>query len=117
MFRWGPWPLALLDLAVIVGIALLLCVPGSVWERLSEIRKLTSRATIAAADPEGSATQRFEIQAAGRWVFMDHPVLGVGPGAYPQATAMYAPDLGKRRTHNAYFNLADKVSHLVGHLL
>jgi O-antigen ligase len=39
-------------------------------------------------------------------VFVDHPVLGVGLGCYPQANAMYSPVLGYLDTHNTYLNLA-----------
>src|SRR6266513_3169679 len=89
-------------LALVIGLA----IPASVWERLSGIGKLTSESTIAEADPEGSAAGRFEIQKVAWQIFVDHPVFGVGLGAYPLANASYAPELGRADTHNTYLNLA-----------
>lgn len=95
--------------AVLLGVAIGFTTPASVWERISGMEKLTSVATIAEADPEGSAAQRFEIQKVAWRIFSDSPVFGVGLGAYQQANAVYAPDLGKRDTHNTYLNLAAEV--------
>src|SRR5439155_8440487 len=89
-------------LALVIGLA----IPASVWERLSGIEKLTSESTIAQADPEGSAEQRLAIQKVAWQIFVDHPVFGVGLGAYPLANARYAPELGRLDTHNTYLNLA-----------
>ncbi len=76
---------------------------------MSGIEKLTSTSTIADADAEGSAAERFEIQKVGWQIFVDHPVFGIGLGAYPLANAMYAPNIGKKDTHNTYLNLAAEV--------
>src|SRR6266480_1079799 len=92
-------------LALVIGLA----VPTVVWERLSGIGMLTSISSLAQADPEGSAAQRFEIQQVGWQIFLDNPVFGVGLGAYPQANAAYAPDLGKKDAHNTYLNVAAEV--------
>ncbi len=96
---------------VIVVVALLayFVVPVKVWERLAGIEKLTSVETIAEADPEGSAAERYEIQQIAWQVFRDHPVFGVGLGVYPRANALYAPYLGMKDTHNTYLNLAAEV--------
>jgi O-antigen ligase len=88
--------------AVVIGLS----VPAAVWERLSGITMLTSTSTIALADPEGSAEQRFAIMKTAWQIFRDHPVFGVGLGAYPEANAIYAPHLGRRDTHNTFLNLA-----------
>lgn len=93
----------------LVGLAIVYAIPEFVWERLSGIEKLTSVQTIAEADPEGSAEQRFEIQKVAWRIFRDNPVYGVGLGAYPKVNALYAPNLGKRDTHNTYLNLAAEV--------
>jgi len=92
-------------LALVIGLA----IPESVWERLSGIEKLTSVSKIAEADPEGSAEQRFEIQKVGWQIFLDNPVFGVGLGAYPLENARYAPELGRKDTHNTYLNVAAEV--------
>jgi len=101
-------PVLLVPVAV-VGLAIGLAMPASVWERLSGIEKLTSESTIAEADPEGSAATRFEVQKVGWQIFLDHPVFGVGLGGYPWVNARYAPELGTLGTHNTYLNLAAEV--------
>jgi O-antigen ligase len=95
--------------AAIVGFAIAALMPMSVWERLSGIEKLSSEATLAAADPEGSAAQRYEIQKVAWQIFIDNPLFGVGLGTYPLVNAEYAPELGRRDTHNTYLNLAAEV--------
>jgi O-antigen ligase len=87
---------------VVIGFS----VPTAVWERLSGIAMLTSTSTLALADPEGSAEQRFVIMKTAWQIFLDHPVFGVGLGAYPEANAAYAPHLGRRDTHSTFLNLA-----------
>jgi O-antigen ligase len=91
-----------LVLVAVVSVAL----PGAVWERLSGISKLTSSDTIAQADQEGSAEQRWQIQKTAVRIFSDNWLLGVGPGAYKAANALYAPEIGFKDTHNTYLNVA-----------
>ena len=95
--------------SIVVALVANFTVPQTVWDRLSGMQKLTSTDTIAEADTEGSAGQRFEILKVGWQIFLDHPVFGVGLGAYPLANNMYSPSLGKRDTHNTYVNLAAEV--------
>jgi O-antigen ligase len=95
--------------AVAVAAVFVALTPASVWERLGGIQKLTSTSTIAQADPEGSAEQRVQILNVAWRIFKDHPVVGVGLGAYPNVNGMYAPELGRRDTHNTYLNLAAEV--------
>ncbi len=92
--------------AGILALVISLAIPASVWERLSGVEKLTSTSTIAQADPEGSAEQRLEVQKVAWQIFLDHPVFGVGLGAYPEANAAYAPNLGRKDTHDTYLNVA-----------
>jgi len=99
----------LLFFAGISALVISVTIPVKVWERLSGIGKLTSISTIAEADPEGSAEERFEIQKVGWQIFRDNPVFGVGLGVYPLENARYAPALGRRDTHNTYLNLAAEV--------
>jgi O-antigen ligase len=98
-----------IGVALVFALIIYLAVPVDVWERLYGIEKLTSASTIAEADSEGSAAERFEILKVGWQIFRDNPFFGVGLGAYPLANAMYVPDLGKRDTHNTYLNLAAEV--------
>jgi O-antigen ligase len=88
--------------ALVIGFA----IPVAVWERLSGIAMLTSTDTIAQADREGSAEQRFEVQKVAWQVFLDNPVFGVGLGVYPLENVRYAPDLGIVDSHNTYLTVA-----------
>ena len=103
MARRRPKVLLTLVLFGVVGAAF---VPSAVWTRLSGIGQLASTSTIAQADPEGSASQRWEIQKTAFRVFQDHPVAGIGLGCYPLANKLYSPVLGLRDTHDTYLNLA-----------
>jgi O-antigen ligase len=94
---------------VVALVAVAYVMPTSVWERLAGIRQLTSTATIADADPEGSAKERFEIQKTAWRIFVDHPVFGVGLGAYSVENAIYSPALGRKDTHNTYLALATEL--------
>ena len=91
--------------ALIIGAVM----PSSLWDRLGGIGRLTSTSTIASADPEGSAGQRWQIQKTAWKIFADHPVVGVGLGVYPYFNGLYSPELGRRDTHNTYLNLAAEV--------
>jgi O-antigen ligase len=99
-------PVRLLLYAGILALVVNFAVPATVWDRLSGIGKLTSESTIAEADPEGSAEERFEILKIAWRVFVDNPVFGVGLGVYPRENARYDPIMGARDTHNTYLNLA-----------
>jgi O-antigen ligase len=97
---------------VIVGCAAVvvaIVTPSATWTRFAGISKLTSTTTLAEADPEGSAHERWEIQKAAWKIYVDHPIVGVGLGGYPAANAAYAPNLGPRDTHNTYLNLGAEV--------
>lgn len=89
-----------------LALVMSLTVPAAVWERLSGIGMLTSTSTIALADPEGSAAERFEILKVGWQIFIDRPVFGVGLGAYKIENAAYSPVIGRMDAHNAYLTLA-----------
>jgi O-antigen ligase len=98
-----------LALALVGGVAIAFALPAGVWQRLSGIEKLTSLSTIAEADAEGSAAERFEINKVAWRIFSDSPVFGVGLGAYQHANAVYSPELGMKDTHNTYLALAAEV--------
>lgn len=86
-------------------------VPSTVWSRLGGLRSVTSSETIGAADPEGSAEQRYQIWKVARAIAADHLVFGTGPATYPKMHATYARGsqfkrtaLGERDTHSTYLN-------------
>ena len=100
-------------LALALGVAAVHYMPSTVWDRFAGLQKLTSAATISQADPEGSAEQRVRISKVAWRIFRDHPVVGVGLGVYREENTHYAPELGRRDTHDTYLNLAAELG-LVG---
>src|SRR3989442_6744828 len=69
------------------------------------LRKATSAATIGRMAPEGSARRPFAVLQTATRIIRDHPVLGVGLGAYEVAQYRYNPSLGYLDTHNTYLNV------------
>jgi O-antigen ligase len=97
-------PRTVIALAALVGLALYFA-PAQFWQRMSGLGKATSVATISEMDPEGSAKQRFAVLQNAVRIIADHPVLGIGMGAYGLANAAYNPALGTLDTHNTYLNV------------
>ncbi len=97
-------PRAVVALAALLGLALYLA-PPAYWGRIRGLRNATSVQTIGRMDPEGSAAQRFEVLRTALRIIKDHPVLGVGLGAYEFANARYNPALGTLDTHNTYLHI------------
>lgn len=97
---------AVLLISIIAIASLVYVVPSDVWDRLGSIEKLTSTETIAEADEEGSAAERFRILQTGWAIFADNPIVGVGLGGYQLANAIYDPNLGAKDAHNTYLHLA-----------
>jgi O-antigen ligase len=97
-------PRAAVAFAVLLVVGLYLA-PASFWKRMQGLGKGTSVATIREMDPEGSAGQRFAVLRTALRIVQDHPVLGIGLGAYGLANAHYNPALGDLDTHNTYLNL------------
>lgn len=99
--------------AIAVGFALYLIAPAGVWERLGTLQHATSTETLDEVDGEGgSARQRYEIWRVGFKIIRDHPVTGVGIGAYELNHEQYAlhPEFnptarGPRDAHSLYFNV------------
>jgi len=91
--------------AALVGLALLFA-PAGLWERLGGLTKAANVETIRDMDPEGSAEQRFAVLKTAARIVSDHPLLGIGLGAYGFANADYSPALGLKDTHNTYMNVA-----------
>jgi O-antigen ligase len=97
-------PRVVMVFAALVTLALYLA-PGTFWNRIGGLRRGTSVETIGEMDPEGSARQRFALLQTAIRIIKDHPMLGVGLGAYAEANAQYSPALGYRDTHNTYLNI------------
>ena len=95
-----------------LGAVVAFFAPSNVWTRLSGLQNVTNTADLASVDPEGSAEQRFEIWKVARTIIAEHPLIGVGLGAYGEEHGIVAmrPQFkptarGKRDTHSMYFNV------------
>jgi O-antigen ligase len=97
-------PRAVTAFAALVALALYLA-PGTFWKRIGGLRRGTSVETIGEMDTEGSARQRFAVLQTAIRIIEDHPLVGVGLGAYREANAQYTPALGHLDTHNTYLNV------------
>jgi putative inorganic carbon (HCO3(-)) transporter len=102
----------LFRLGVIV-LLLAAIAPSGVWERVGTLRHATSTTTLDEVDgAEGSARQRYEIWRVAGNIIRDHPLTGVGLGAYKPNHEQYAlkPEFnptaqGGRDTHSLYLNV------------
>jgi O-antigen ligase len=102
----------LLFAGVAAGVLSLLA-PSGVWERAAGLVHATDTSTLRMVDHEGSAEQRFLIWQVATSIIADHPVAGVGMGAYTWVHEVYAADAGlarvaggRRDTHSTYLNVA-----------
>jgi O-antigen ligase len=93
--------------ALVIGIA-----PPDVLNRVRGLENVQSTEELREADKEGSAYQRYEIWKVARLIIREHPVIGVGLGAYPAAHNAYSvrsqfdpTAQGWRDTHSTYLNL------------
>jgi O-antigen ligase len=104
------WQVPLIALAIIVAV---LSFPGYA-SRLATLE--TVGATLAGQasvrEAEGSVRSRTTENLAALRSFADHPILGVGPGQFPQYYQSYANEIGiqvqlaEREAHNLYLGLA-----------
>ena len=110
----GQWRRGrILLLAAGVGAVVYFAAPDEVWERLGTIQKVaTQEGGAATVADEGSAEQRLEIWKVARAIIADHPVTGVGLGAYAEEHYHYAlkpifnpTAQGKRDTHSTYLKI------------
>ena len=86
--------------------------PSSLWERIGGLANVTDTQNLQTVDKEGSAEQRFEIWKVALKIIREHPVSGIGVGAYPAAHTQYATgsefnptSRGARDTHSTYLNV------------
>jgi O-antigen ligase len=101
---------------VVVGVVVLLAVFPQYGRRISSVLTLTTLAQedtagITAAD--GATKSRVTEMMAAALVFADYPILGVGPGRFPQYYQPYAEQVGikvnyksLRQSHNLYLGVA-----------
>lgn len=115
---FGAWTLARQKrrarmLPAVLGIVavVVLFAPNDVWDRLKKIGSATSSGELIEADDLGSAEQRFEIWKVAAAISRDHPITGVGLGAYSYMHWRYVQRnlegfkrtaQGKRDAHSSY---------------
>ena len=100
----------MLATGVAVAGVVALAAPESVWERILNMKNLTSVETLGEADT--SAEQRYMIWQVAGQIIAAQPVQGVGLGAYPKAhgrvtsqDSRFAFARGERDTHSLYLNV------------
>jgi len=74
------------------------------WARLHGLRT-TGAQTTGETEAQGSTRQRYEVLQNAIRIIRDHPVVGVGLGAYGLANFRYNPALGTLDTHNTYLHI------------
>lgn len=103
--------------AMVAGAALVLAAVPSYWVRISTLEAVPSLAggTSSEAQPDTSVQSRGTENLAAALIWIDHPIVGVGPGLYPQYYELYADRVGDyanrveirhkyttRQAHNLY---------------
>src|SRR5690606_396077 len=79
-----------LAIVAVIGAVVAMAAPDSLWERVGGLRNATNTENLQEVDSDGSAEQRYEIWKVARKIAREHPIIGVGVGAYPQAHLRYA---------------------------
>ena len=106
-------PRVLLGAVAIIGVAAI-AAPKGVWNRLGGLSNVSVQGQMQGVDEEGSAEQRFQLMRIAYRMAIDHPVLGVGAGAYPVVHMTYARAFsgefplagGSRDAHNTFLRTA-----------
>ena len=84
----------------LAGVLVLVAVP-QYWTRISSITGLSglvgSQPKSSAEAPDGSFRRRAEVMFAAGLVYLDHPVIGVGPGLSRTYSREYGNQLGRRK--------------------
>jgi O-antigen ligase len=101
---------------VFMGIALVLLfvMLPQYGSRLATLERLPGIAE-EGVEADGSVRSRITETIAAALVFVDHPLVGVGPGQFPAYYITYAEEFGlrvrseDREAHNLYFGIASDV--------
>jgi probable O-glycosylation ligase (exosortase A-associated) len=106
-----------------IAVVVALAAPSSLWKRLGTIQDVTSEQAAAKANDEGSARQRMELWHVAATVAKEHPITGVGYGAYHDAHFEYAQRpafdpiaMGHRDAHSTYLTVLAETG-IVGFIL
>ena len=100
-----------IGVVIVVALVVSFTIPPKTWDRLFGMAKTgaTESDNRKAKEAASSTAERIEILKVGWQIFREHPMFGMGLGAYPLACNMYSPALGKKDTHNTYLNLAAEI--------
>jgi hypothetical protein len=109
---------AVMAIGALIAIAATLA-PDSVWIRVAGLAKLGS-GDIAAVDPEGSASGRATLMEIALGIAHDHPMLGIGFGAYAAENARVTrldmsvgkDERGARDAHSSYIRAAAETGYV-----
>lgn len=102
---------------VVVGLLALLALAAlpRYWERLQslgDVPSLLSEGGVRSNEIDSSTKRRVTEMLAAGMVFIDHPVIGVGPGMFKYYSQEYGNKLGirklteRRKAHSLYLELA-----------
>ncbi len=107
-------------LAVVLGAAIVLTAVPVYTERLAELVAVSeSVGTTGIDQADGAIQSRVTEGLAALLAWADHPIIGVGPGEFPQYYRQYAEVVGirvlarDREAHNLYLGMAAELG-LVG---
>jgi putative inorganic carbon (hco3(-)) transporter len=107
-------------LAVVLGAAIVLAAVPVYTERLAELVAVSESVGDTGIDQaDGAIQSRVTEGLAALLAWADHPVLGVGPGEFPQYYRQYADVVGirvkavDREAHNLYLGMAAELG-LIG---
>ena len=107
-------------LAVVLGAAIVLAAVPVYTERLAELVAVSESVSTTGIDQaDGAIQSRVTEGLAALLAWADHPVIGVGPGEFPQYYRQYADVVGirvkaaDREAHNLYLGMAAELG-LIG---
>ena len=100
---------------ITIGLALLMFALPQYSQRLTSLESfgsLFSDGSEAVGSSDGATLSRLTEMGAAGLVFLDHPVIGVGPGTFPNYYQQYSELVGlrtlneDRQAHNLYLSIA-----------
>ena len=107
-------------LAVVLGVAIVLAAVPVYAERLTELVAVSESVGSTGIDEaDGAIQSRVTEGLAALLAWADHPIVGVGPGQFPQYYRQYADVVGirvlarDRESHNLYLGMAAELG-LIG---
>ncbi|MFQ5691313.1 MAG: O-antigen ligase family protein, partial [Gemmatimonadota bacterium] len=95
-----------------LAVGALIAAPQNAIDRMADLKKAIVDRDLYEADQNRSAVQRYTIWKVARQIYREHPLFGVGLGAYPQENAKVAGRShtmqlagGERSSHSTYLSV------------